>query len=102
MNPPTNKKGKTPVKPTVLPMIVQIMTITIIGSHIIILVSHTIIPVGILIGRGIMDVSIRHTGIRCGGVLRSMQVMRIIRIIGVIGILIQDMAIDIHTILIRL
>jgi hypothetical protein len=49
-----------------------------------------------------MDVSIRRTGIRCGGVLRSMQVMDIIRIIGVMGILIQDMAMDIQTILVRL
>jgi hypothetical protein len=47
-----------------------------------------------------MDVSIRHTGIRCGGALRSMQVMRIIHIAGVI--LIQDMAMDIQTILVRL
>jgi hypothetical protein len=102
MNPPTNKKGKTPVNPTALPMIMRIMTMMIIGSRIIISVSHTIIPVGVLIGRGIMDVSIRHTGIRCGGALRSMQAMRIIRIIWVMGILIQDMAMDIQTILVRL
>lgn len=49
-----------------------------------------------------MVVFIRLTGIRCGGALRSMQVMGIIRIVGVIGILIQGMAMDIQTILVRL
>ena len=65
-------------------------------------VSHTIIPDGVLIGHRIMVVFIRLTGIRCGGALRSMQVMGIIRIVGVIGILIQGMAMDIQTILVRL
>jgi len=102
MNLPTNKKGKAPANPTVLHMIMRIMTMMIVGSRIIISVSHIIIPVGVLIGRGIMDVSIRHTGIRCCGVLHSMQAIHIIRIIGVIGILIQDMDMDIRTILVRL
>jgi hypothetical protein len=97
-----NKKGKTPAKPTALPMIMRIMTMMIIGSRIIMWVSHTIIPDGVLIGHRIMVVFIRLTGIRCGGALRSMQVMGIIRIVGVIGILIQGMAMDIQTILVRL
>jgi hypothetical protein len=101
-----NKKDKIPANPIARPVIMRIMTRMIIGSRIIILVSHTIIPVGVLIGHGIMDVSILRTGIRCGGVLRSMQAMRIIRTAGVIGILIQDMAtliqvLDIHIILVR-
>jgi hypothetical protein len=102
MIPPTNKKSKAPSNPTALVMIMRIMTMMIIGSRIIISVSHTIIPVGVLIGYGIMDVSIQHTGIRCGGDLLSMQAIRIIRIIWVIGILIQDMDMDIQTILVRL
>jgi hypothetical protein len=82
--------------------IMTIMIIIVIGSRIMISVSHTIIPVGVLIGHGITDVYIQRTGIHGIGVLHSILAILIIQIIGAIGILIQGMVMDIQTILVRL
>jgi hypothetical protein len=76
--------------------------ITIIGNRTNVSDSLIIIPAGIHIGHGIMDVCTRRIGINGTGVLHSILVLPIILINGVTGILIQDMAMDIHIILVRL
>jgi hypothetical protein len=76
--------------------------ITIIGNRTNVSDSLIIILHGNPIGHGIMAACIHHTGIHGFGALHSIVAILIILIIGVIGILIQDMAMDIQTILVRL